>query len=90
MTSEKDTNTALYFYAQQRFQQMVDGQMHELDRTEDTRVARRIGILECAAVLESIVDMAIADEDTTEETVDLLRAVLDRIVSLLAIENEDS
>jgi hypothetical protein len=84
--STEDTNTELWRVAQKEFDGLLQKQMARDDDIDDSAIARRVGILESAAVIEDMKVRAERAPSPCQEVINLLDVLLGQVVSLLTIE----
>jgi hypothetical protein len=84
--STEDTLSHLWDDSQRDFHKMMTGQMAVDDEIDDADVARRVGILEAAAIIEDLKNRAERAPQPCQEVINLLDLLLGQVVSLLTIE----
>lgn len=84
--STEETNTALWRDAQRSFHAALQQQMAVDDDIDDAAVARRIGIIEAAAIIEDLKVRAERAPAPCQEVINLLDVLLQQVMSLLTVE----
>jgi hypothetical protein len=80
------TVAALWGQAHKRFDTMMKGALTAADDIDDGDVARRVGILEAASVIEDMRNRAERSPNPAPELISLLNVMIEQVLSLLVLE----
>lgn len=87
--STEQTVSALWGEAHRRFDGLLRGAMDATDDIDDAAVARRVGVLEAASIIEDMRNRAERSPHPEPELINLLTVLLEQVVSLLTVEGGD-
>lgn len=80
----EETYTAIYRSAHTTFHQMLIVAMAEIDQEQESTTARRLGVMEAAAIIEKLQERAKATGSTPQEVLALLDTIYGEVISLIA------
>jgi hypothetical protein len=86
LVSSEETMTCLWNESQRTFHALMIGEMAKDDDIDDAAVARQVGILEAAAIVEDLKRRAESAPQPCQEVINLLDLLLGQVVSLLTTE----